>query len=269
MSTDRARFDGRGVIVTGAAQGIGRAIAEAFVAEDARVVAADVQGAGIAALAEEHPGLIVPVACDLGTVEGPGALVEASIAELERVHVLVNCAGVQPDGPALDVAADEFDATFAVNTRGPFLAMQAATRHFVEHGGGAIVNITSANAVVNESPESVYNASKAALGALTVAFAHEFGHLGVRANCVAPGETITPEEERDATDDDRRLVREYLRRIPMRRVGRPVEQAAAVLFLASDEASFITGRTLVVDGGELSGSWYDAADEPPVPDEPW
>ena len=112
----------------------------------------------------------------------------------------------------------------------------------------------------------MYNASKAALIALTTAFAHEFGHLGIRVNCVAPGETITPEAERGMDHDDRAQLHDYLRRVPMRRPGTPAEQAAAVLFLASDEASFITGQTLVVDGGELSGDWYDSRDSPPVPD---
>jgi 3-oxoacyl-[acyl-carrier protein] reductase len=143
--------------------------------------------------------------------------------------------------------------------------MQEACRHFVAAGGGAIVNIASANALRNESPESIYNASKAALVALTRAFAHELAHLGVRVNAVCPGETITPEAEEEMTDDERSVVDEYLRRIPMRRAGRPEEQAAAVLFLASDEASFITGETLLVDGGELSGDWYDTRDAPPVP----
>jgi NAD(P)-dependent dehydrogenase (short-subunit alcohol dehydrogenase family) len=127
------------------------------------------------------------------------------------------------------------------------------------------VNIASANAIRNESPESVYNASKAALIALTTAFAHEFGHLGVRVNCVAPGETITVEAEAGMSDDDHEQLRTYLRRVPMRRAGTPAEQAAAVLFLASDDASFITGQTLVVDGGELTGEWYDLRDAPPVP----
>ena len=86
-------------------------------------------------------------------------------------------------------------------------------------------------------------------------------------NCVAPGETLTPEVDASMDDDERRLVREYLARVPMRRVGRPHEQAAAALFLASDEASFITGQTLVVDGGELSGDWYDRRDAPPLPDD--
>jgi NAD(P)-dependent dehydrogenase (short-subunit alcohol dehydrogenase family) len=261
----RRRFDGRGVIVTGAASGIGRAIASAFEEEGATVVAVDVR---------EADGLRTIVA-DLGDAVAAGTVIPAAVELLGRVHVLVNCAGIQPDGPALDVAVAEFDRTLAVNTRGPFLLMQHSIRHFLAVGGpdpdgdglgGAIVNVASTNAIRNESPESVYNASKAALVALTTAFAHEFGHAGIRVNCVAPGETLTPDERAANTAEDRAALRSYLERVPMRRPGRPEEQAAAVLFLASDDASFITGHTLVVDGGELSGDWFDRRDAPGVPE---
>jgi NAD(P)-dependent dehydrogenase (short-subunit alcohol dehydrogenase family) len=251
------RFASRGVVVTGGAQGIGRAIVAAFAAEGARVVSVDLRPTdGVGSIVE-----------DLGTVEGASRVVPDAIEALGRLDVLVNCAAVQPDGPALDVEPEDLDRTFAVNVRGPFILMQHACRHMRSHGGGAIVNVTSANAIRNESPESIYNASKAALAALSVAFAHEHAHLGIRVNCVAPGETLTPEVEAAMAAEDRVAVREYLARVPMRRVGRPGEQAAAVLFLASDDASFVTGQTLVVDGGELAGDWFDRREAPPVPDD--
>ena len=106
--------------------------------------------------------------------------------------------------------------------------------------------------------------------ALTKAAAHEWGHLNIRANCVAPGQTITPEEEVEIAADphEARLQRAYLRRIPLQRAGVPRDQAMAVLFLASDDASWISGETLIVDGGELGGGdWYDPAEAPPLPDE--
>jgi NAD(P)-dependent dehydrogenase (short-subunit alcohol dehydrogenase family) len=259
------RFENKGVIVTGGAQGIGRAIVDAFVAEGAHVVAVDILGYKLEAM--RAPGTIDTLLVDLGRIEEVEEVIPRALELLDRLDILVNCAAVQPEGPALEVIPEEFDLAIAVNTRAPFILMQGAVRSFTAGDGGAIVNIASANAIRNESPESIYNASKAALIALTSAFAHEFGHLGVRVNAVAPGETLTPEAEAEATDEDRRVEREYLARVPMRRAGRPHEQAAAVLFLASDDASFITGRTLVVDGGELSGDWFDRSDAPPLPDE--
>lgn len=266
------RFDGRNVIVTGAAQGIGRAIVEAFVEDGARVFAADVRADGLERVRGSiDPALVETHVVDLADFEAARSMVQVAIQLLGRIHVLVNCAGVMPEGPVLKVTRETFDMTFAVNARAPLATMQVAGEHMIEEGGGAIVNIASANAFKNESPEAPYNASKAALVALTKAFAHELGHRGVRANCVAPGQTMTPETERAMRDDveERRIEREYLRRIPLRRAGRPHEQAAAVLFLASDEAAFISGQTLIVDGGELGGGdWYDDRLAPPTPDPP-
>lgn len=260
----RDRFEGRVALVTGAARGIGRAIARTFVAEGAEVAAADVVEEGLASVREELGERIAVFPVDLADAQETAALVGRVLERFGKLDVLVNCAALQPDGPALSVSREEFDRTFAVNVRAPFALMQEACRHFVDDGGGVIVNIASANAIRNESPESVYNASKAALVALTRAFAHELGHLGIRVNAVCPGETLTEEAQGEMTPEDEGVIHEYLRRIPMRRVGRADEQAAAVLFLASDEASFITGETLLVDGGELSGDWYDTRDAPPL-----
>jgi NAD(P)-dependent dehydrogenase (short-subunit alcohol dehydrogenase family) len=263
--TGRDRFECRVVLVTGAARGIGRAISRAFVAEGAEVAAADVLEEELASVREELGEGIAVFPVDLADAQETAALVGRVLEWFGKLDVLVNCAALQPDGPALSVSRDEFDRTFAVNVRAPFALMQEACRHFVDVGGGVVVNIASANAIRNESPESVYNASKAALVALTRAFAHELGHLGIRVNAVCPGETLTEEAQGEMTPDDEGVIHEYLRRIPMHRVGRADEQAAAVLFLASDEASFITGETLLVDGGELSGDWYDRRDAPPLP----
>ena len=267
-----ARFEGKNVVVTGGARGIGRAIVEAFLDEQAQVFVADVLEDELKKmrLEQRSPERVWTHVVDLRDFEAAKAMVRAAIEALGRVHVLVNCAGVMPDGPVLEVTQQTFDHTFAVNARAPLATMQVAAAHMVEHGGGAIVNIASTNAFKNESPEAPYNASKAALVALTKAIAHELGHLGIRANCVGTGQVITPEEEAEIAADagEQRLQREYLRRIPLRRAGKPSEQAAAVLFLASDEASFITGETLIVDGGEIGGGdWYDESDAPPVPEE--
>ena len=265
------RFEGRRVVVTGASRGIGRGIVDAFLDEGATVLATDVLETGLGELTATHPAAdrLATHVADLRQVAGARGVVAAAIRALGGLDVLVNNAGAQPDGPALDVTADAFDATFAVNVRAPMLTMQAACRHWIDRGAaGTIVNIASANAFQNESPESIYNASKAALVALTKAYAHEIGHHGIRANCVAPGETVTPEAEAAWTGDpaERELERRYLGRIPLRHAGTPRDQAMAVLFLASDDARFISAQTLIVDGGELGGGgWYDEADAPPLP----
>jgi 3-oxoacyl-[acyl-carrier protein] reductase len=265
------RLEGRRVLVTGASRGIGRGIVDAFLEEGATVFATDVLEAGLRTVAGGHPAAdrLRTFAADLADPVAAARVVPAAVDALGGLDVLVNNAGVQPDGRALDVALDDFDLTFAVNLRAPMLLMQEACRYWIAHGTwGSIVNVASANAFQNESPESVYNASKAALVALTNAFAHELGHHGIRANCVAPGETITPEAEAGLAADpaEREQVRRYLGKIPLRRAGVPRDQAMAVLFLASDDAAFVTAQTLIVDGGEVGGgSWFDEADAPPIP----
>ena len=263
------RFDGRNVIVTGSAQGIGRGIVRAFLDEGATVFAADVRADGLEGTRALAPDRVRTHVVDLADFDAARALVPAAIEALGRIHALVNCAGVMPGGPLLEVTRETFDLIFAVNARAPLATMQSIAPHFIEHGGGAIVNIASANAFKNESPEGPYNASKAALVALTKAAAHEWGHHQIRANCVAPGQTLTPEGEAEiaADPEEARLQREYLRKIPLRRAGTPRDQAMAVLFLASDDAAWISGQTIIVDGGELGGGdWYDLADAPPIPD---
>jgi NAD(P)-dependent dehydrogenase (short-subunit alcohol dehydrogenase family) len=263
------RFEGTRVIVTGAARGIGRAIVTAFLREGARVYAVDRNADGLVRLASElgDDRLLMGVA-DLSSVEEARRMVDDGIRELGGLDVLVNNAGVMPDGPILDVSPETFDAAFSVNARAPFFAMQRAAAHMVEHGGGAFVNVASANAFRVESPEAPYNASKAALVMLTRAFAHELGHLGIRANCIAPGETLTPEEQATASTQELDRERAYLERVPLRRVGKPEDQAKVVLFLASEDAAFVSGETILVDGGELTGDWWDRDDAPPVPDSP-
>ena len=265
------RFQGQGVIVTGASRGIGRGIVDAFLEEGARVLATDVLADGLTRMRDPHPHVdrLAVHPADLADIGDVRTIVPAATRLLGQVDVLVNNAGLQPDQRALDVRPEDFDATFAVNVRAPMLLMQDVVRHWIDRGTpGAVVNIASANAFQNESPESIYNASKAALVALTKAFAHEFGHLGIRANVVAPGETITPEAEAEMRDDprERELVRRYLSKIPLQHAGTPRDQAMAVLFLASQDARFISAQTLIVDGGELGGgSWYDDAQAPPPP----
>jgi 3-oxoacyl-[acyl-carrier protein] reductase len=254
------------IIVTGAARGIGRAIVEGFVAKGATVLAVDVDATGLDTLAAGHPGAVSTLVADLGNPAEARGMIVTAVERMGRIHVLVNNAAVMPSRPILDIEEAEWREVWDVNVGGPFWATQAVARHMIEAGGGgAVVNIASANAFRVESPEAHYNASKAALVMLTRSFAHELGHHGIRFNCVAPGETVTDEEAASMSHEDVALERTYVERVPLRRVAHAAEQAAAVLFLASDEASFVNGHTLVVDGGELTGDWFDPADRPTVP----
>jgi len=267
-----SRFDAKHVVVTGGARGIGRAIVEAFLAEGASVIALDVLEDELDVMRGEQADAqrIDTIAVDLADPEAAREAAAEAVRRSSRVDVLVNCAGIMTSGPILDMPLETFDRTIAVNTRAPLITMQTIGAHMADNGGGAIVNVASANAFKNESPEAAYNASKAALVALTKAMAHELAHRNIRSNCVAPGQTITKEKgARTGTDPEQaRIQREYVRRIPMRRAGRPSEQAAAVLFLASNDASFVNGETLIVDGGELGGGdWYDAANAPAIPED--
>ncbi len=257
------------MIVTGASSGIGWAIAHAFVDEGATVFAVARRGELLDKMrdASGAPERVHTAVVDMGVSEQARDMVAAAVDRLgSRAR-----AGQQRGRHALrpsprdggeDLARDAWPST----STGRSYASQAAARHMVEQGGGVIINIASANAFRVESPAANYNTSKAALVMMTRCFAHELGHLGLRACCVAPGQTVTPEAADELTPEEyHREFVEYCSRVPMRRPARPDEQAAAVLFLASDDASFINGETIIVDGGELTGEWYDPALNPPVP----
>ena len=263
-----AQFDNRGVLVTGGASGIGLAIAAEFLGRGARVLVADRDGEGLGRLPDRLEGAdrLSTIEVDLAEPDAPGWLGAEAERSLGGVDVLVNNAGLMRQTPALEITVAEWDELFAVNLRAVFFLTQAVAAPMAERGRGAVVSIASVNAFRTEAPEVHYNATKAGIVSVMRSFATELGHRGVRFNCVAPGETVSAEEAAGYTDADRARTREYLHRVPLRRVGLPAEMARTVCFLASDEASYVSGQTLVVDGGELSGDWYDTASRPPVPD---
>jgi NAD(P)-dependent dehydrogenase (short-subunit alcohol dehydrogenase family) len=262
------RFEGKNVLVTGGASGIGLAIADAFLAEGARVLVADRDRAGLDALPGKlaAPDRLETIEVDLAEPDAPGRLGGDAEDAIGPLDVLVNNAGLMQQVPVLELTGADWDRMFAVNLRATFFLTQAVAARMAERRRGAVVSIASVNALRTESPEAHYNATKAGIVAIMRSFANELSHLGLRFNCVAPGETVSAAEAAAYTDDDRARTREYLQRVPLRRVSLPSEQAQAVLFLASDQASYINAHTLVADGGELSGDWYDTARRPPVPD---
>jgi NAD(P)-dependent dehydrogenase (short-subunit alcohol dehydrogenase family) len=245
---DRFRLDGKVAIVTGASAGLGVAIAQAL-AEAGADVALGARRAekldATRALVERAGRRALPVATDISDPDSCAALVDASVRQLGRVDILVNNAGIGTARSALKETPDEFRAVTDVNIHGTFWMAQAAARA-MEHGG-AIVNITSIMASLSVgAPQASYMASKAGIIGMTRDLAQQWtGRRGIRVNAVAPGFFET---ELTAHFFDE-LLDAQLARVPMGRPGDPSEVASAVVFLASDAASYITGETLVVDGG--------------------
>ena len=257
-------FEGRRVLITGGSSGIGAAVVHAFAAAGARVRSTGRDAARLEQVREETgaPDRVDTAVADLSEPTAARGVVHDAIEALGGLDVLVNNAGVAFSAPVLELPWKQWRQTMSVNLDAPFLASQVAARHMAERGGGAIVNVASTDSFAAEAPQADYNTSKAALVMLTRSFALELGHLGVRVNAVAPGETLTAMVAEEVEREDFRD--HYLRKIPMRRFGLPHEVAAVALFLASDAASYVTGETILVDGGSSTGSWYDPRDEPPA-----
>lgn len=247
------RLVGKVTVITGAGSGIGRCTAELFAEEGAAVVVADI----VAEAATEVAGAIsgaggraVPVTVDMSEASQVEAMANAAVEHFGALHVLVNNAGIFPadDGGVLDTPEPTWDAVMDVNLKGVWFGCRAALPHLEASGGGAIVNVASFVALMGAATAQIaYTASKGGVLSMTREIAVEYARRDIRVNAVCPGPIETPllaELLADPARRQRRLVH-----IPMGRLGRPEEIARAVLFLASDEASFMTGAALVVDGG--------------------
>lgn len=250
------RFSGKVVMLTGAARGIGRATALRFGAEGAKIVAADYDFAELNSLAaelESYNHSFLAARLDVSRRAEIEEVMKRALDQYARVDVLCNIAGIGPPAAFLETADVDWQNTIDTNLTGTFLCSQIVGRHMVERGeGGAIVNMASTNGLVGEANMAAYNASKFGVVGLTMTTAIELAPFGVRVNAVAPG-LIRTRLSQAFLDADPELAASYVRtKIPLGRIGAPEEVAAAVAFLASDDASFITGHTLVVDGGQLT-----------------
>ncbi len=238
----------RVALVTGAARGIGLATARLFLAEGWRVALLDVEGelleAAVAAIA--RPDDTLALTCDLADPVAITAAFAALAARFGRLDALVNNAGTAVFKPLLETTLEEWSRVMAVNLTGPFLTSQAAAALMADHGGGAIVNITSISGIRASTLRVAYGTSKAALAHLTRQQAAELASLGIRVNAVAPGPVDTAMAKAVHSPEIRA---DYRDAIPLARYGLEEELAQAIVFLCSDKASYITGQILAVDGG--------------------
>ena len=246
---------GKGVLVAGGSSGIGLAAARRFLEEGARVHLCGHEETGVReALDELGDPAVGSTVCDVSQVDDVTRLVSDASTSLGGIDVLANNAGIAWREPFLDITTEHWDRVIEVNLRGMFLVGQAVARHMVARGGGVIVNMASTNGLGAEADYTHYNASKGAVIQLSRTMAVELGPRGVRVNALCPGYVDTPlNREIAATTDNASFADDYARdSIPLGRAGRADEVAAAYAFLASDDASFVTGATLVIDGGQTA-----------------
>jgi len=246
------RLEGKTALVTGATSGIGHAIASAFAAEGAHVAITGrhtERGEAVVSSIRDSGGLADFVAADLaGTTAAVRRLAQDAVEILGgRVDVLVNNAGIFPASPTATLDEADFDAVIAVNVRAPFFLVQALVPGMIERGSGVVINIGSWISTVGLPSGALYGASKAMLEQASRGWAAEFGRAGVRVNTLAPGVTLT-----DGTLPAKEQLGGMVEAFPAGRLALPAEIAGAAVFLASDEASYMHGATLVVDGGAVS-----------------
>jgi len=247
------RLEGKNAIITGAGRGIGKAIARKFLAEGARILICDVVAERLNSTSQELSAL-GKVESMIGDLTDPAfcdALVAHAMESLGELNILANNAGIAIVQPFLETTQDIWERTLDVNVKAMYMLSQRAAKVMVAQGkGGAIVNMASTNGHVGERGLAAYNTSKGGVVMLTKTMAIELAKYGIRVNAVSPGFILTDLAREGGMD--KAMIRDYIQKIPLGRYGRPEEVADLFAYLASDEASFITGASVIIDGGQLA-----------------
>ncbi len=254
------KLSGKSGIVTGAAQGIGYAIARRFINEGARVIIADINSEKGNQAEEElsQLGEVRFVQADVGDRLDVHNLVANTMDDFGEIDFLVNNAGIVVGGDFLEITEDDFDRVMRVNLKGSFLCAQAVARHMIERveddgPAGSIINMASTNSVLAIPSQIPYTVSKGGVAQLTNVLAQYLAKWQIRVNAIGPGSIAT--EMLEAVNSDAEARRKVLSRTPMGRIGEPSEIASIAVFLASQDSSYITGQTIFADGGRLGQAY--------------
>ena len=249
------RLDGKVAFVTGAASGIGAQCALRFAQEGARVAGADlkkpVDPAAWAAVEAAAPDALFLDGVDVRSEERVASAVRAAVERFRRIDVLVNAAGVEGVGPVHELTQESWDRTVDINLKGSFLVAKHVLPSMLAQKSGSVIHVASVEGLEGMAGSTSYNASKGGVVLMTKSMALDYGPTGIRVNCLCPGLILTPLTE--MVQHAKPVLDQMVSWHALGRAGRPEEVAAAALFLASDDASFVTGHALVVDGGWTAG----------------
>ncbi len=248
------RFEGKRVIVTGGARGIGKATVMRFAAEGAAVLLTDRQRDAAESAAKEIAAAtgatVYPFIGDVSSKADDLATIRFALERMGGLDILVNNAGVYYEEPFEEITEERWNEVMNIDLKGTFLMCQAAAPHMKEKRSGVIVNMASTNGLAGEWGYAHYNAAKAGVVLLTKTLAIELGPYNIRVNCVCPGYIVT---ETTQAMDSEEFVQNYINtKIPLRRLGQPEEVASVIAFLASDDSSFVHGTSILIDGGQLT-----------------